>query len=72
MCYDEYLTHGLPIGPGRAEAAYKTGVGRRLKGTGIAGPRTRREPRAVRALRPAERLVSTTTEMNAFRRPRDG
>ena len=35
MRYDEYLAHGLPIGSGRAEAACKTVVGRRLKCTGM-------------------------------------
>ena len=35
MRYDEYLARGLPIGSGRAEAAYKTVVGRCLKCTGM-------------------------------------
>ena len=35
MRYDEYLARGLPIGSGRAEAACKTVVGRRLKCTGM-------------------------------------
>ena len=35
MRYDEYLAQGLPIGSGRAEAACKTIVGRRLKCTGM-------------------------------------
>ena len=35
MRYDAYLAHGLPIGSGRAEAACKTVVGRRLKCTGM-------------------------------------
>ena len=35
MRYDEYLARGWPIGPGRAEAACKTVVGRRLKCTGM-------------------------------------
>ena len=35
MRYDEYLARGWPIGSGRAEAACKTVVGRRLKCTGM-------------------------------------
>ena len=35
MRYDEYLARGLPIGSGRAEAACKTVVGRRMKCTGM-------------------------------------
>ena len=35
MRYDEHLARGLPIGSGRAEAACKTVVGRRLKCTGM-------------------------------------
>ena len=35
MRYDAYLAQGLPIGSGRAEAACKTVVGRRLKCTGM-------------------------------------
>ena len=35
MRYDEYIARGLPIGSGRAEAACKTVVGRRLKCTGM-------------------------------------
>ena len=35
MRYDEYLARGWPIGSGRAEAACKTVVGRRMKCTGM-------------------------------------
>ncbi|MYA15804.1 MAG: hypothetical protein F4089_03805 [Gammaproteobacteria bacterium] len=35
MRYDEYVTRGLPIGSGGAEAACKTVVGRCLKCTGM-------------------------------------
>ena len=35
MRYGEYLARGLPIGSGRAEAACKTVVGRRMKCTGM-------------------------------------
>ena len=35
MRYDEYLARCLPIGSGRAKAACKTVVGRRLKCTGM-------------------------------------
>ena len=35
MRYDEYRSHGLPIGSGRVEAACKTVVGGRLKGAGM-------------------------------------
>ena len=44
MRYGEYLARGLPIGSGRAEAACKTVVGRRMKCTGMRCPWPARTP----------------------------
>lgn len=57
MRYDEYLARSMPIGSGRAEAACKTVVGRRMKCTGMPLVRGRRQSRALGTLRTPERLV---------------
>ena len=57
MRYDEYLARGLPIGSGRAEAACKTAVGRRLKCTGMRWTVAGANPVLVGSLRATERLV---------------